>query len=285
MLTDEYTVRLEQFEGPLDLLLHLIRRAELDITEISIASITDQYLHHLRNLERVDVESAGDFLVTAATLLEVKSRLVSPAPRGEGDAASDQAAALARAAEEEPDNPAAELIRQLLAYKAYRDAADALDQRRHDWSRRYPLAEVQNDAAAFDAFLSTVNDLDIEDLQVQDLVEAFQRILESVSFDRLGSHSVTYDDTPIELHAADIMDRLARERALTGAGAMSLRAVFTGRSRGEMIGLFLATLELVRQRRLKVLQDEGTGEVSLEPAEDEADTSSAAVPEQSAPAA
>ncbi len=268
MLTDDYKVRLEQFEGPLDLLLHLIRRAELDVTEISIASITDQYLQHLRHIERVDVEAAGEFLVTAATLLEVKSRLVSPAPTEDG-ATGAGAAALARRAEEEPENPAADLIRQLLAYKAYRDAAEALDERRLAWERRYPVSEAPSDATAFDAFLSTVNDLDIEDLQVQDLVEAFQRILESVSFDRLGSHSVTYDDTPIELHAADILDRLARERSASGSAALTLRAVFTGRSRGEMIGLFLATLELVRQRRLKVVQDEVSGEVSLERLEEE----------------
>ncbi|MFM9957772.1 MAG: segregation and condensation protein A [Phycisphaerales bacterium] len=269
MLTDEYTVRLEQFEGPMDLLLYLIRRAELDVTEISIASITDQYLRHLQHIERVDVEAAGEFLVTAATMLEVKSRLVSPVPAVEGEEGASGIGALARGAEEEPDNPAAELIRQLLAYKAYRDAAEALDERRVAWAQRYPLSEAASDATAFDAFLSTVNDLDIEDLQVQDLVEAFQRILESVSFDRLGSHSVTYDDTPIELHAADIMDRLARERVMSGAAALTLRAVFSGRSRGEMIGLFLATLELVRQRRLRVVQDEASGEVSLEQVEEE----------------
>lgn len=260
MFTQDYTVHLEQFEGPLDLLLHLIRRAELDITAISIASITEQYLDHIRHIERVDVESAGDFLVTAATLLEVKSRLVSPAPQGEDNPAASLAAA---ADNDDPTNPAGELIRQLLAYKAYRDAADALDNRRSEWARRFPASQAQADAGAMEQFLSTVNDLDIEDLQVYDLVEAFQRIIETVQFDRLGAHSVTYDDTPIELHAADLIDRIAREAGPPGSGAaMGLRAVFAGRTRGEMIGLFLATLELVRQRRLSVLQD-GDGEVSL----------------------
>lgn len=259
MFTDDYTVHLEQFEGPLDLLLHLIRRAELDVTAISIASITEQYLEHIRHIERVDVESAGDFLVTAATLLEVKSRLVSPLPEGEGPGATLAAAA----ADEDPTNPAGELIRQLLAYKAYRDAADALDAKRTSWSLRYPASQAQTDANAMEQFLAGVNDLDMEDLQVYDLVEAFQRIIETVQFDRLGAHSVTYDDTPIELHAADLVDRLAREGGQAGAGgSMALRAVFAGRTRGEMIGLFLATLELVRQRRVLVVQD-GDGEVSL----------------------
>jgi segregation and condensation protein A len=275
----EYKVRLEQFEGPLDLLLHLIRRAELDVTAISIASITDQYLSYLTHIERVDVESAGEFLVTAATLLEVKSRLVSPAPEGEA------ARAVAAAAEDEPDsaNPAAELIRQLLAYKAYRDAADALEARRSAWSKRYPSGEAASDGVAMDAFMSTVNDLDLEDLQVQDLVEAFQRIIETVSFERMGAHSVTYDDTPIELHATDILDRLTRERELVasgggtgGGGGLTLRSIFSGRTRGEMIGLFLATLELVRQRKVRVMQDEASGEVALEAGEVDADAVGAA---------
>jgi segregation and condensation protein A len=273
----EYKVRLEQFEGPLDLLLHLIRRAELDVTAISIASITDQYLSYLTHIERVDVESAGEFLVTAATLLEVKSRLVSPAPEGEA------ARAVAAAAEDEPDsaNPAAELIRQLLAYKAYRDAAVALEARRSAWSKRYPSGEAASGGVAMDAFMSTVNDLDLEDLQVQDLVEAFQRIIETVSFERMGAHSVTYDDTPIELHATDILDRLTRERELVAAGGgssggLTLRSIFSGRTRGEMIGLFLATLELVRQRKVRVIQDEASGEVALEAGEVDADAVGAA---------
>lgn len=282
MSTIEYKVRLEQFEGPLDLLLHLIRRAELDVTAISIGSITDQYLEYLTHIDRVDVEAAGEFLVTAATLLEVKSRLVSPALEGEG------AKAVAAAVEDDGDagNPAADLIRQLLAYKAYRDAADALDARRSAWAKRYPASEAASDGAAMDAFMSTVNDLDIEDLQVQDLVEAFQRIIETVSFERMGAHSVTYDDTPIELHAADILDRLVREReALAESGgvpSMTLRSVFSGRSRGEMIGLFLATLELVRQRKLRVVQDEASGEVGLELGEVSPDAPASAAAESPA---
>jgi len=277
MVTHEYKVRLEQFEGPLDLLLHLIRRAELDVTAISIASITDQYLQHLTHIERVDVEAAGEFLVTAATLLEVKSRLVSPAPPG-GEGELARAVALPAEEDSDPANPAADLIRQLLAYKAYRDAADALNARRAEWSKRYPAGEAASDGAALDSFMSTVNDLDMEDLQVHDLVEAFQRIIETVSFDRMGAHSITYDDTPIELHAADILDRLTREPADPGTGSgtgsgtpagLTLRAVFDGRSRGEMIGLFLATLELVRQRKVRVIQNELTGEVALERAEPE----------------
>lgn len=263
MFTEDYTVRIEQFEGPLDLLLHLIRRAELDVTAISVASITDQYLQHIRRLEHVDVDVAGDFLVTAATLLEVKSRLVSPpAPASEGDAPG---ASIEDLPVESDANPAAELIRQLLAYKAYRDAADALEARRREWSERFPASQAVADPGALEAF-APGSDLDLEDLGLYDLVEAFQRIIETVQFDRLGAHSVTFDDTPIELHAEDLLDRLRAEGA--GPAGVTLRAVFAGRTRSEMIGLFLATLELVRQRRVVVAQDEDSGEIVLRPGEE-----------------
>jgi len=276
VLTHDYTVRLDQFEGPLDLLLHLIRRAELDVTAISVASITDQYLHHLEQIDRVDVDVAGEFLVMAATLLEVKSRLVSPAPPdGDDQTAAETTAQTLAALDEAPGNPAAELIRQLLAYKAFRDAADALEARRTEWSARYPVGGAVTDPEAMERF-APADELDLEDLGLYDLVEAFQRIIETVQFDRLGAHSVAYDDTPIELHAEDILDTLRREAAggsgeggSGGTGGVSLRRMFSGRSRSEMIGLFLATLELVRQRRVTIKVDEEAGQIMLEAAQPE----------------
>ena len=245
MVQTEYTVRVEDFEGPLDLLLFLVRRAEVDIEHISIADITDQYVRHMERVDRIDVDSAGEFLVVAATLLELKSRLVGH----NGDEDKTRASLGAVAGDDE--DPASDLIRQLLRYKAFRDAADALESRREDWLRRYPagkasvdfskLKEEQADESAF-----------VEDLDVVDLVRAFRKIAETVVFDRLGEHEVAYDDTPIELHAEDIVDQLTRAGA--ERETMPLRRVFEGRNRSEMIGLFLALLELVRQRRVRVTQ-------------------------------
>lgn len=265
MFTPDYTVRLEQFEGPLDLLLHLIRRDELDAVDIPVARITEQYLKYLERIDKIDVEAAGEFLVAAATLVELKSRLVSPDPaNGPAPATLGEVAAM----DAHEDNPAAELIRQLLAYRAFRDAADRLDKQRHTWSQRIGAHPAASDQEALDASLADANDLDMEDLGLYDLVEAFQKIIETVQFDRLGAHNVVDDDTPIELHAADILDRIRNEAATGAAGArggLTLRAIFTGRSRGEMIGLFLATLELVRRREVEVAQDESTGEITLIP--------------------
>jgi segregation and condensation protein A len=254
-LAPEYRVHLDTFEGPLDLLLYLIRRAEVDITDIPIAALADQYMAYLAHIDRIDIELAGEFLLTAATLMEIKSRMLTPRPpAGEGRDRADDASP--------GEDPRAELVRQLLEYKKFRDATDALEARRHEWERRAPAARagVESDALR-EALLAQAGELDLEDLTIVDLVEAFQKIAASVNFERLGEHKVEYDDTPIELHAEDILDRL-RQVATTDNPGLSLRSMFTGRSRGEMIGLFLATLELVRRRIVAVRQDE-TGEIGL----------------------
>lgn len=238
--TGEPNIALEQFEGPLDLLLHLIRRQELDVSEIAVAQITDQYLGFLdRFAERsgtVDVDSAADFLVTAATLIELKSRVVGSDE--EDRARSD------RTSKEEED-PAGELIRSLLAYKQYRDAADELEARREVWELRHPSGKAAIDRQAIAEALA---DEATEEAELFDLVEAFRRIADTVLFDRLGDHEVVDEETPIELHREDLMDRLAREPG----GRVTLARAFEGRSRSEMLGLFLALLELIRQRKVRV---------------------------------
>jgi len=257
-----YTVRLDAFEGPLDLLLHLIRRAELDVTEISLSTVTDQYLHHIEHLANVDVEAAGEFLVVAATLIEIKSRLVNP----ETD---HQQITRTRRDEDDELNPAAELLRQLLEYRSFREAGDALESRREDWDRRYPSGRAAADKQALKQAVARPEgeDLDMEELDLYQLVAAFQKIIETVQFDRLGEHSVIDDDTPIELHAADLIDRLRRETSVDDAtgerSTYSLRRLFEGRKKPEVIGLFLATLELVKQGAVTAYQDRIHGEIVL----------------------
>lgn len=270
MLTEDYAVRLDSFQGPLDLLLHLIRRAEVDINEISIGQITDQYLRHLGALDRIDVEPAGEFLVTAATLVEIKSRML--VPHDDGDEADTAESFLTR----ESGNPAAELIRALLQYKRFREAAEKLEANRRVWDQRYPTRPL----AAPDvppAPDAEPEILDLEDVSLFDLVQAYARIADTVVFERLGRHAVVDDDTPIELHAADILDRLRAAPpadaetlpTIAGRPAMHLRSLFSGRKRVEVIGLFLAVLELVRQRAVRVLQPKGQPEVTIALSESE----------------
>jgi segregation and condensation protein A len=195
----------------------------------------------------VDVDNAGEFLVLAATLLEVKARRL-----GADDAAPESADDAG-----EPDDLAADLVRQLLRYKAYRDAADALEARHAEWATRYPAGRAAADRESLVEAVRPDEEAFLDELELVDLVEAYRHIAETVQLDRLGDHAVTDDDTPIELHAADILDALGRLPHAAPAGdGVVIHELFSGRPRGEIVGLFIALLELVRQNRIRVQQDD-----------------------------
>ncbi|MSR69911.1 MAG: hypothetical protein EXS17_06150 [Phycisphaerales bacterium] len=249
-LQDDYEVRLSSFQGPLDLLLFLVRRAEVDISDIPIALITEQYFAFLKGIHRVDVELAGEFLVMAASLVEIKSRTLAPQQPATRESSSERG----RAA----DDPRFELVQQLLAYQQFRTAAGTLDRLRQESARRYG-AGAHGGALAADATDDEFF-VEIEDAHVLDLVESFEKIMQSVDISRLGDHRIEYDDTPISLHQADLVDRLAR----ADRKRMTLHQMLDGRSRGEMIGLFLALLELARQQQVALCQDDGDAEIEIE---------------------
>jgi segregation and condensation protein A len=248
----EYKVQLDVYSGPMELLLYLIRRDEVDVKNIPIARITEQYLQHVELIRRVDMNLAGEFLVMAATLLEIKSRMLIPRQANateEGSTASSV---------EDLSDPRYELVKQLLAYKEFKDAATDLRRRAQTESARYPRAVPKPEGRA---------PLDIEDLDLFRLIDSFNAIMASVGHSAYG-HEVIYDDTPISLHQADIIDRLTRDAAAAGeAGGgkgLTLRELFEGRTtKSEMIGLFLATLELIRQKKIAVEQTETLGDIRI----------------------
>jgi segregation and condensation protein A len=172
----------------------------------------------------------------AATLMEIKSRLLLPKPPVE---------------EEEDDSldPRADLVRQLLAYRAYREAAHSLRDRSElraaKWAR--PGQDMPEEK----------EEVDIEEAQIWDLMTAFNKLLAQTGQGPV-QHEVLYDDTPITLHAADVLDRLERDGPV-----MRFEQIFEGRSRGEMIGLFLALLELIRQDRVRVEQPDNLGQINV----------------------
>lgn len=254
----------------MDLLLYLIRKSEVEIEDIQIAEITNQYLSYVEEIDRIDIELAGEFLVMAATLMEIKSRMIRPPEEGEGE---PNAADDGESAAQDRADPRAELVRQLLEYKKHRDGADALEKRQKDWSRRFPAGAAGIESDAVREAADELGELELEDLDLLQLMEAYKSIVASVNFDRLGDHEIISDDTPIELHAEDIVDRLTRaalgesieggSRDERGGGSASpfagvkrdrvpLAELFKGRTRAEMVGMFLAVLTLVRDQRVGV---------------------------------
>lgn len=268
----EYMVRLDAFEGPLDLLLFLIRRAEVEISDIPISSITEQYLRYIEDIMdpthngagggRIDIERAGEFLVMAATLMEIKSRMLAP-PTDAVNADGAEESTGAEKKQKKAIDPREELVMQLLEYKRYRDAGDTLNRFKREWEDMFPAGRALAPKPEVEQVAQEqTGPVDLEDIELIDLVEAFGRIIETVDLSRVGEHRVAMDDTPIELHAEDIVDRLKRRAAETlglesgGAAEIEFASVFENRPRSEMIGLFLAILELVKQQRVWVRQQD-----------------------------
>lgn len=251
-LQEDYQVSLDAFHGPLDLLLYLIRRAEVDVHDIPIATITDQYLAFLHNIDDIDVDMAGEFLVMAATLIEIKSRVLMPAEQRSGDDGESGDGP------DQTDDPRNELVRQLLAYQKYRIASEELDKRRHEFADRFAARPTKAQRELGEEYLEPV-ELDLEDVHAYDLSEAYERIIAAIDLTRIGDHLVEIDETPIALHQEDLLDRLAR----SSEKRLSLQQVFEDQPIGQRIGLFLATLELVRMRKVTVIQENIDDEVVL----------------------
>ena len=253
----DYRVELDVFNGPLDLLLYLLKRDEVDIYDIPIARITDSYMQYvnmvrgMQNEEGLDINVAGDFLVMAATLMEIKSAMLLPraAPVENPDGA--------RTAAQELTDPRLELVQQLLEYTRLKDSATLLERRAKEHEARFPRVPARQEGNPDEP-----PPVDLDEVQVWDLLAAFDRLMKEVGPRRSRYHEVTYDDTPIDLHAADIEDRLRRE------GKLTLRNLIVGRkSRSEMIGVFLALLELIREKKILVKQaDDDLTDLEIDPA-------------------
>ena len=229
-----YQVHLDTFHGPLDLLLYLVKREEVDVLDIPIARLAGQFLEHLQVMQHLDVELAGEFLVMAATLMEIKSHSLVPAEdRLEG--------------EDEPD-PRRELVRQLLEYRKFKDAAHALEERAEQHAtflaRVQPEESNQPGAPAVRA------------VELWDLVSAFARLMRETQATQ--PQSVVVDDTPQHVYE-DMIRAQLREY-----GRVSFLALFTPpHHRARLIGLFLAALELIRRFEVWVEQPDPFGEIWL----------------------
>lgn len=236
--SDDYKVRLEIFEGPLDLLLYLIKKEELDIYDIPIERITQQYLEYLELMRLLDLEIAGEFLVMAATLMYIKSRTLLP---------EDQ-----RAAEEDEggEDPRWELVRQLVEYKKFKDAAEQLAAR-----------EVQRQSifgrTPADPKLPVEPSLAMGEVSLFDLINAFNEALK-----RAGKRGEFREILDEHFTVADkiemILRRIAEKARLTFQELFDQAA-----SRTEIVVTFLAVLELIRLKRIAVLQPQPFAEIEI----------------------
>ena len=234
----DFRVDLNVFRGPMDLLLYLVRKHEVEITDIPIAPITDQYLEYLAVIEQLDVNAVGDFLGMASLLIELKSQQVLPRSDEVEDALED---------------PRRELVRRLLEYKKYRDAASILEERSRSWQQRY--TRLSTDLPPHERDLAGEP---IHEVELWDLVSAFSRIMRETEAARPSS--IVYDDTPIHVHMQRVHARLIEK------GRLSFHDLFDPTMhKSKLVGIFLAILELVRHHHVRVEQNALFGEIWILP--------------------
>lgn len=231
-----FSVDLEMFRGPLDLLLYLVRKHEVEIVDIPICQITDRFLEHIEVLERIDVNAVGDFLEMASTLIEIKSRMVLP--RGDEE-------------EGQIEDPRQDLVQRLLEYKKFRDAASLLEDQSRDWQKRF--ARQANDLPPRRRDLAQEP---IHEVELWDLVSAFSRILRDQESQKPSN--IVYDETPIHVYMEQIRTSLNQVERLSFSSLFQ-----SGMHKSQQIGIFLAILELVRHHGLQCEQNALFGELWL----------------------
>ncbi|MCH2213015.1 MAG: segregation/condensation protein A [Fuerstiella sp.] len=237
MTLAEYRIDLGYFGGPLDLLLYLVRRHELDVCDVSLARITSEFNQHLEVLELLDLDLIGDFIVVASTLLEIKSREVLPEQPDLVDADAVE------------DLGSNELIQRLMEYRRFKQAAIQLEQRASEWLERYPrLTDDRPERAG-----KSIPDR-VRGVEIWDLVSALTRIVRIPEI--AEQTTIRMDETPLSVHQDRIRRRLQLEK----------RAEFSSFFDGEknqvrIVGIFQAILELIRHERYRAEQFVDWGEI------------------------
>ena len=239
--TTDYAIKLDIFEGPLDLLLYLIKKNEIDIYNIPVALITEQYLQYLKIIKSLNLDLAGEYLVMASTLIHIKSRMLLPVPEEPSD-------------EETEEDPRAGLIRQLLEYQSFKEAAAALEMRplleRDVFTRSAPINE--------DAGKSTGDD-DLIEVSIFELIDAFHQLVCRSGQKELLE--IDLEKMSITDIINDIMERLNSEKNLTFEELLGEKT-----DRRRIIYTFLALLELIKMRMVKAYQTSAFGVIRIFPA-------------------
>lgn len=241
-MTADYRVELDLFSGPLDLLLYLVKRSEVDVSEVSLAKIASQFVTYLEVLQFIDLDLAGEFLVTASTLIEIKSR-----------------AALPQEAAEDTEDPATEdlarsgLVTRLLEYRKFKAAAAELEERAARWQERYPRLSIEQPGDANDPTEDR-----IREVELWDLVSALGRVLQKK--ETVGTASLRREEIPVAVLVERIGERVRKE------GRLPFSTFFEGANeRTRIVGVFLAILELVRHHGYRAEQPTEFDEIWIGP--------------------
>lgn len=251
-----YKIRLQQFEGPLDLLLFFIRRDELDIHDIPIARIADEFLEYVSYMEEVDLDGVGDFLYMAAVLINIKARLLLPATEVDEDG--------------EPIDPRSELVERLLEYVRFKEASDRLEEQWDERSKQF----TRGAASAVDSTLAEPEE-ELVEATVFDLITALRRVLTAAPDEPM--HAVEAESFTVEEQQTFL-------RSALGSGKRhSFVEMAQGRSKPFVIATFLAVLEMARMGDIDIYLSGDASDFEIQLREDEAESSDEAVEASSNP--
>jgi segregation and condensation protein A len=229
----------------MDLLLYLVRREELEVTDVSLAKVTSQYLDFLEVLQEIDIDAVADFLEPIGLLIEMKARDVLPSNELSKDEASEII-----------EDPSDELVTRLIEYRRYRDLAGILDERGRDWQLRYCRRSIDQPAKR-----TVPTEPTIVGIEIWDLVSAFGRILRERQ--PAPSTQIVYDETPIHSYMNRIHGLVKAKKRI------ELQSLFEpGKHKSALVGMFLATLELTRHHGLRAEQTGCDGPMWLYPGPD-----------------
>ncbi|MDH7516271.1 MAG: segregation/condensation protein A [Bacteroidota bacterium] len=230
----QFTVKLPDFEGPLDLLLFFIKRDELNIYDIPIAHITREFLSTVQMMQMLDLELAGEFIVMAATLLQIKARMLLPHPSSPDE-------------QDTGPDPREELMKRLLEYKRYKEAARGLQTFEEEQRRRFPRTCFRFDVRTCPA---AEGEESLRDVTLFDLITAFKKAIQSMP--EITTHEVTTIPWTVEEQAVFLMDFFAGRDAYH-----FLEIVGEMENKMQMVVTFVALLELIRSRRVRVRTRKG----------------------------
>ena len=230
--------KINEFEGPLDLLLHLIKESKMDIMNIEIESITKQYMDYLEEQEKMNLEIASEYLVLASELLEIKSKMLLPSYKDEN--------------EEEEEDPREQLINRLLEYQAYKEITKVL-QEKESLRREIYTKSPEN----IKNYIDEVKEINI-DVSLDDLVEAFKRYLQRKQDNKPLKTKVTVNEISVSSRRHDI------KRLLKTKKKVSFFELFPVISKEYVVATFLAILEMAKSQELRITQNDTFDDIICE---------------------
>ncbi|MGY8748023.1 MAG: segregation and condensation protein A [Pirellulales bacterium] len=234
-----FSIESDIFRGPVDLLLYLVRRHEVEVSKIALADVTEKYLEYIDVLKEISLDTVGDFLEVASILIELKARAMLPRTETEEDPETELA------------DPRKDLVQRLLLFKRFKDASSLLEDQGSAWQKRY--ARIADDLPTQKVDMA---DQPIHEVELWDLVSAFGRVLRDNR--PVPQANITYDETPIHIYMKRIHARIVSHRRVSFTDLFE-----AGMHKSAMVGIFLAVLELTRHHNVLAQQSDLHSEIQI----------------------